>query len=327
MDQPSSATELFASLAIAVCCWRWFCCCSCCFCLLLMLFLVLLLLMMLMMCALFFYFRFVLSFKSAFHQKQGRRYSSSWFPCPSVHSEIHLSWFRLGFPKLKVYPFSHNHRSGTNERNLILDGPIFHWTMIMGGRVMILVLTVSGRESIPRNICFTPIPWKMMNLTIFSRPVGISSNFSNSKLMSYFTPVLFQSIRGSFGGYPSSEFTFCLWSQPMSSIPFTTGCLLTIAIDALLEAAEVDSTSKPVRKRKRIRRGYATLPDRPHEAGSCQTFSSKVQRPEFQVSDIPVNYLVLRGLLALVFQPDPQTNSSLLNHTQPTNPPGFASFM
>ena len=43
-----------------------------------------------------------------------------------------------------VYPFSHNHGSAEHypipgwtryERKLLLEGTIFHWTMIMGGRV------------------------------------------------------------------------------------------------------------------------------------------------------------------------------------------------
>lgn len=93
----------------------------------------LLLLMMLTMCALFFYFRFVLSFKSGFHQKQGRRREIR----RTVISmrEIHLGWLRLGFPKLKMYPFSHNHGSigsvedippyETKVNKVILDGIAF----------------------------------------------------------------------------------------------------------------------------------------------------------------------------------------------------------
>lgn len=213
---------------------------------------------------------------------------------------------------------------------------------------MILLLTVSGRGSIPRNIfawswpnifeCFTPIPWEMINLTIFSRRVDISSNYS---LMSYFTPVLFQSIRGSFGGYPSSEFAFCLWSQPMSSIPFTTGCLLTeagscetntadLAIGQISQAASQSLgltsihtwSSAAARKVKwqRVLASQSALmmptsvstpwPWRAIPIGSLGFSLAAGLRPK-------VLHMTTGCLLVLVFQPDSQTSSSLLNHTQP----------
>ena len=50
--------------------------------------------------------------------------------------ELGILW-ALGI--IQQWPFSHNHGSvehrPLNERRLILEGPIFHWTMIMGGRV------------------------------------------------------------------------------------------------------------------------------------------------------------------------------------------------
>ena len=50
--------------------------------------------------------------------------------------ELGILW-ALGI--IRQWPFSHNHGSvehrPLNERRLILEGPIFHWTMIMGGRV------------------------------------------------------------------------------------------------------------------------------------------------------------------------------------------------